>query len=105
MTKIKLEKILKATVNGMSFRFRGLETSEQRDSCNNICPLRNVCDRLPNPEKPRDKEQRFIDFCGMNENINEFFGGAEYIPDMTEGEIKEVFEDIGYELYDKLPVV
>ena len=104
MTKIKLEKILKATVNGMSFRFRGLETSEQRDSCNNICPLRNVCDRLPNPEAPRDKEQRFLDFCSTNDGVANFFERAS-IPDMTESEAVEIFQNAGYELYDKLPVV
>ena len=100
--KIKIEKLLRITLNGMSFRF--MESPASGKACLQ-CPIFGLCERLPNPEKPRDKEQRFLDFCGMNENINEFFGGAEYIPDMTEGEIKEVFMNVGYELYDKLPVV
>ena len=103
MTKIKLEKILKVTLNGMSFRFKSLETKEQRVSCNNFCPLRNICDQLPNPEVPRDKDQRFLDFCGLNQEIENFFGGANNVPDMTESEARMMFIESGYEIFEKLP--
>ena len=94
MSDIKLEKtsILKASVNGMSFEFVEIKPEDgTRLNCSKICPISDICDRLPNPEFPKDENLSFVDFCGKDEL-------EDTIPRTTKSEIKEMYKKVGYDI-------
>ena len=63
----KLKRIKVNTPKGertLVFTKYNLPTTEGRIPCQDICPYAKICDDLPHPEFPDNKEFSFIDFCG-----------------------------------------
>ena len=90
MSDVKFEKAIKASVNGMSFEFVEIKPEEgTRLNCSKICPISDICDRLPDPEFPEDKYRSFVVFCGKVEL-------EDMVPKTTRNEIKEMYKKAGY---------
>ena len=71
-----------------------LEKREGEDSfvCT-FCPYFNICNRIPNPEEPDNKDKTFMDFCyNTTSDLENGPASGDYIP--KEGTIEENLADV-----------
>ena len=106
----KLKKCKVNTPKGEIFlTFRPVSSDIPLDQliCDAECPYSKVCDKLPDPRNPEDKDLSFMDFCGNLGDEEETQALSDMVP--VEGTIEEAFlsefPDIFQILIDKNPVV
>ena len=105
----KLKKCKVTTPKGDRFlTFRPVSADIPLDQliCDAECPYSKVCDKLPDPRNPEDKDLCFMDFCG---NLGDEESSQE-LGDMVpvDGTIEEAlsdFPDIFQILIERNPVV
>ena len=80
------------------FQFTADDTEGAR-ACEKLCPYADICDQIPDPRCPENKERSFLDFCGeLSENDDEKF--VDVIP--CEGSIETSLSDVIGDVFQTL---
>ena len=80
------------------YQLTGDDTEGAR-ACEKLCPYAEVCDKIPDPRDPQNKERSFLDFCGeLSESEDEKF--IDVIP--CENSIENSLSDVIGDMYQKL---
>jgi hypothetical protein len=80
------------------FKFTGEGENDARP-CEDVCPYAKICDTLPDPREPENKERGFMDFCGeLSEQEDEKF--LDLVP--AENTVEENLSDVIGDLYQRI---
>ena len=87
------------------FQFSGDDTEGARP-CEDFCPYADICDKIPDPRDPENKERSFLDFCGeLAENEDEKLIDVIPCENSIESSLSDVVGDIYQTLIDKKHLV
>ena len=93
--------MLKVSAGGMSFRFIEHKVPEgEKVECPKICPIADICERLPDPRNIKDSTHEFYELCTELESD----GFIDMIPDMTEAEVLEEYKKVGIGLSEETKI-
>jgi hypothetical protein len=80
------------------FQFSGEDTEGARP-CEQFCPYADICDKIPDPRDPQNKDRSFLDFCGeLSEAEDDKF--VDVIP--CENSIETSLSDVVGDVYQTL---
>ena len=91
----------------LRFAHVGDMKAPEENICNTKCPYRKICEEIPDPRCPQNKDKTFIDFCG------ELGGGENDDPELVnsvpvKGTLEKAFEhdtDVFQALIKRDPMV
>ena len=87
------------------FQFSGDDTEGARP-CEDLCPYADICDKIPDPRDPENKERSFLDFCGeLAENEDEKLIDVIPCENSIESSLSDVVGDIYQTLIEKKQLV
>lgn len=87
------------------FQFSGDDTEGARP-CEDFCPYADICDKIPDPRDPENKERSFLDFCGeLAENEDEKLIDVIPCENSIESSLSDVVGDIYQTLIEKKQLV
>ena len=93
----KLVRIPVITPKGeVKLTFERIDVSEAEGKimCTSRCPYKDICDKIPDPREPENKELSFIDFCaGLSDSDEDDYLNCLPAKGTIEKELKDVLPD------------
>ena len=90
----KFKRVKVVTEKGDRFiTFKPVDLNDNLEElvCEKSCPYSKICDKIPDPRNMKDKNLKFLDFCGEAEDEKDNTSLGNMVP--LEGTVEEFFKD------------